>query len=120
MLKKGISEMERKVGKKFNDKENPLLVSVRSGAQVSMPGMMDTVLNLGLNDETVEGLSKQSQDPRFAWDCYRRFLQMYSNVVMGMNSSFLEVILEDRKEVKGYKEDVELQVEDLQFLVEKF
>src|SRR5690606_4923586 len=100
--------------------KNPLLVSVRSGARVSMPGMMDTILNLGLNDQCVEGLAEQSGNRRFAWDSYRRFLQMYSNVVMGMNSSLLEVSLEDLKAEKNYKSDTEMQVEDLKFLVDKF
>ncbi len=115
-----LNKVEKKVKKVFGDKDNPLLVSVRSGACVSMPGMMDTILNLGLNDETVQGLACQSEDPRFAWDSYRRFLQMYSNVVMGMNFSFLEVILEDVKEEKGCKEDTDLNVDDLKLIVEKF
>ncbi|MCB0392544.1 MAG: pyruvate, phosphate dikinase [Bdellovibrionales bacterium] len=115
-----LERVEKALGKKFGSTENPLLVSVRSGARVSMPGMMDTILNLGLNDEAVQGLAKQAKNERFAWDSYRRFLQMYSNVVMGMNSSFLEVSLEDLKEDKGYKEDTELTVEDLKALVKKF
>lgn len=115
-----IAKVESKIGKKFGDARNPLLVSVRSGSRASMPGMMDTILNLGLNDSTVIGLAEQSENPRFAWDSYRRFLQMYSNVVMGMNSSLLEVSLEDLKDAKGYKLDTELQVEDLKFLVEKY
>ena len=115
-----LKKVEKAIGKKFGDSTNPLLVSVRSGARVSMPGMMDTILNLGLNDETVEGLALQSDDPRFAWDSYRRFLQMYSNVVLGMNSSLLEVFLEDFKDEKGYQEDTEMEVEDLRFLVDKF
>lgn len=118
--KEAMAEIEKILGKKFGDASNPLLVSVRSGARVSMPGMMDTILNLGLNDETVEGLSKASGQPRFAWDSYRRFLQMYSNVVMGMNGSFLEVTMEDLKDAKGYKSDTDLKVEDLKLLVEKF
>ena len=115
-----LEKVETKLGKKFGDEENPLLVSVRSGARVSMPGMMDTILNLGLNDKTLTGLAKQSGNERFAWDSYRRFLQMYSNVVMGMNISLLEVSLEDLKDSKGYKEDTELTVDDLKGLVEKF
>ncbi|MEK7356937.1 MAG: PEP/pyruvate-binding domain-containing protein, partial [Bdellovibrionota bacterium] len=91
-----------------------------SGARASMPGMMDTILNLGLNDETVEGLAKRSGNPRFAWDSYRRFLQMYSDVVMGMNGSFLEVTLEDCKDEKGYKLDTEMTTEDLQWLTKRF
>ena len=82
-----LKRVEAKIGKKFGDVKNPLLVSVRSGARASMPGMMDTILNLGLNDQTVEGLATTSNNPRFAWDSYRRFIQMYSDVVMGMNSS---------------------------------
>ena len=98
-----LGKVEKLLGKKFGDTTNPLLVSVRSGARASMPGMMDTILNLGLNDQTVEGLAKQSSNPRFAWDSYRRFLTMYSNVVMDMNVSLLEVTLEDLKEAKHYK-----------------
>jgi pyruvate, orthophosphate dikinase len=115
-----LARVEKKIGKKFGDKENPLLVSVRSGARASMPGMMDTILNLGLNDETVEGLAKKSGNPRFAWDSYRRFVQMYSDVVMGMNSTFLEVTLEDMKDEKKYKLDTDMKTEDLQWLVKKF
>jgi pyruvate,orthophosphate dikinase len=115
-----LQRVEKKIGKKFGDAKNPLLVSVRSGARASMPGMMDTILNLGLNDQTVEGLAKASDNPRFAWDSYRRFIQMYSDVVLGMNSSLLEVTLEDLKDEKGYKLDTDLKVEDLQLLVKKF
>jgi pyruvate,orthophosphate dikinase len=115
-----LARVEKILGKKFGDVGNPLLVSVRSGARASMPGMMDTILNLGLNDETVEGLAKASGNPRFAWDSYRRFLGMYSNVVMGMNTSLLEVVLEDLKDEKGYKTDQELSAEDLKSLVEKY
>ncbi len=112
--------VEKEIGKKFGDSNNPLLVSVRSGARASMPGMMDTILNLGLNDETVEGLAKNSQNPRFAWDSYRRFIQMYSNVVLGMNHSLLEISLEDLKDSKGYKQDTDLSVEDLKALVKDY
>ncbi|MBX3034206.1 MAG: pyruvate, phosphate dikinase [Bdellovibrionaceae bacterium] len=115
-----LARVEKKIGKKFGDENNPLLVSVRSGARASMPGMMDTILNLGLNDKTVLGLEKGSGNPRFAWDSYRRFIQMYSDVVMGMNSSLLEVTLEDIKDEKGYKLDTELSAEDLKSLVKKF
>ena len=115
-----LERVETVIGKKFGDSITPLLVSVRSGARVSMPGMMDTILNLGLNDETVEGLARQSGDSRFAWDSYRRFLQMYSNVVLGVNSSLLEVLLEDLKDAKGYRDDTEMEVEDLKSLVDKF
>ena len=117
---KALARVEKKINKKFGDPKNPLLVSVRSGARASMPGMMDTILNLGLNDQTVEGLSQASGNPRFAWDSYRRFIQMYSDVVMGMNSSLLEVTLEDLKDEKGYKLDTEMGVEDLKKLVKKF
>jgi pyruvate,orthophosphate dikinase len=115
-----MKRVEQKIGKKFGDNGSPLLFSVRSGARASMPGMMDTILNLGLNDQTVEGLAKSSNNPRFAWDSYRRFIQMYSDVVMGMNSSMLEVTLEDLKDEKGYKLDTEMTVEDLKHLVKKF
>ena len=115
-----LARVEKKIGKKFGDAKNPLLVSVRSGARASMPGMMDTILNLGLNDQTVEGLAENSQNPRFAWDSYRRFIQMYSDVVMGMNGSLLEVTLEDLKADKGIHLDTELTLEDLKLLVKKF
>lgn len=115
-----LARVEKKIGKKFGDVKNPLLVSVRSGARASMPGMMDTILNLGLNDQTVEGLSQSSNNPRFAWDSYRRFIQMYSDVVMGMNSSLLEVTLEDMKAEKGLHNDTELTADDLKKLVKKF
>lgn len=115
-----MAKVENLIGKKFGDVANPLLVSVRSGARASMPGMMDTILNLGLNDQTVEGLVKKTGNPRFAWDSYRRFLTMYSNVVMDMNTSLLEVVLEDMKEAKGYKLDTELKAEDLKILCDKY
>ena len=112
-----LKRVETKLGKKFGDDKNPLLVSVRSGARVSMPGMMDTILNLGLNEKSLKGLAEQSNNERFAWDSYRRFIQMYSNVVLGMNVSHLEVYLEDLKDEKGYKNDTELTAEDLQKIV---
>lgn len=115
-----LTKVETKIGKKFGDVKNPLLVSVRSGARASMPGMMDTILNLGLNDQSVLGLATSSNNPRFAWDSYRRFIQMYSDVVMGMNSSLLEVTLEDMKAEKGIQLDTELTTEDLKNLVSKF
>ena len=115
-----LTRLEAVTGKKMGSSSMPLLVSVRSGARASMPGMMDTILNLGLNDQTVEVLAKASGNPRFAWDAYRRFLQMYSNVVMGMNGSFLEVILEDLKHDKGYKNDTDMTAEDLKGLVSKY
>ncbi|NQZ18218.1 MAG: pyruvate, phosphate dikinase, partial [Bdellovibrionales bacterium] len=119
-VQEALAKVEAKIGKKFGDTKNPLLVSVRSGARASMPGMMDTILNLGLNDETVEGLAETSGNGRFAWDSYRRFIQMYSNVVLGMNTSLLEMTLEDMKDAKGYEKDTELTVEDLKVLVEQF
>ncbi len=108
-----LKKVETLTKKKFGDLENPLLFSVRSGAKVSMPGMMDTVLNLGLNDKTVLGLEKQTGNSRFAWDSYRRFIQMFGNVVMGLNSSLFESILEDLKEVREIVEDSLLDVFDL-------
>lgn len=115
-----LRKIETHIGKKFGDVHNPLLVSVRSGARSSMPGMMDTILNLGLNDQTVIGLAESSNNPRFAWDSYRRFIQMYSDVVMGMNSSLLEVALEDLKAEKGIHNDTDLTTDDLKNLVVKF
>lgn len=112
-----IVEIEKLTGKRFGDHNNPLLFSVRSGARVSMPGMMDTVLNLGMNDKTVVGLAKLTNNPRFAWDTYRRFIQMYANVVMGFNSSLLEANLEDLKEARGVSLDTELSAEDFEDLV---
>ncbi len=119
-VQKAMAKVEAKIGKKFGSAADPLLVSVRSGARASMPGMMDTILNLGLNDETVAGLAQASENPRFAWDSYRRFLQMFSDVVMGMNSSMLEVTMEDLKADKGYTDDTQMTVEDLKLLVKKF
>ncbi|HND86649.1 MAG TPA: PEP/pyruvate-binding domain-containing protein, partial [Pseudobdellovibrionaceae bacterium] len=115
-----LARVESKMGRKFGDVGNPLLVSVRSGARSSMPGMMDTILNLGLNDQTVEGLARAANNPRFAWDSYRRFIQMYSDVVMNMNGSLLDVIMEDLKAEKNYHLDTDLKVEDLKWLVAKF
>ncbi len=125
-VKKAINHVEKLTGKEFNNPANPLLVSVRSGARASMPGMMDTVLNLGMNDATVESLAKMSGNPRFAWDSYRRFVQMYGDVVLGMKPKSktdidpFEAIMEEVKEAKGIKLDVELDVEDLKTLVVKF
>jgi len=116
-VKEALEYVESISGKTFGDNENPLLFSVRSGARVSMPGMMDTVLNLGMNDDSVEGLAKLTENPRFAWDSYRRFIQMYANVVMGFNVSLLESTLEDLKEARGVKEDTELTAEDWKELV---
>ena len=115
-----LAHIEAAVGKKFGDPANPLLVSVRSGARVSMPGMMDTVLNLGLNDVTVEGLAASSGDDRFAWDSYRRFIQMYSDVVLGVDHHLFEDALEIAKEDNGYYADVEMQAEDWRTLVKEY
>ena len=115
-----IVKMEEMTGKKFGDKENPLLVSVRSGARASMPGMMDTILNLGLNEEVVEVLAKQSNNPRWAWDCYRRFIQMYSDVVMEVGKKYFEELIDKMKERKGVKLDVELDADDLKELANEF
>ena len=117
---KSITEIERLTGKKFGDNANPLLFSVRSGARASMPGMMDTVLNLGLNDQSVLGLAKLTNNERFAWDSYRRFIQMYSNVVLDFNVSLLESTLEDLKEARGVHEDTKLSAADLRELVTVF
>lgn len=115
-----LAEVEKITSKKFGDKDNPLLFSVRSGARVSMPGMMDTVLNLGMNDETVVAMAEKTGNPRFAWDSYRRFIQMFANVVMGFNTSILESQLEDLKEARDYNSDTELDEEDLQELVDVY
>ena len=128
-VKEGVAFLEKRLGKKFNDKEKPLLVSVRSGARVSMPGMMDTILNLGLNDQTVLALAKASNNERFAWDCYRRFVQMYGDVVMGVQKGpgedrdpFEKIIEELKEEIFGGEsvEDTRLDVEALQTLVSRF
>jgi pyruvate,orthophosphate dikinase len=125
-VEKAIAYIERIMGTKFGSKENPCLVSVRSGARASMPGMMDTVLNLGLNDDTVESLSKKTENPRFVWDSYRRFVQMYGDVVLGMKPVSkedidpFEEIMENVKEAKGIKEDNDLGVDDLKELVKQF
>ena len=115
-----IAKMEEICGKKFGDKENPLLVSVRSGARASMPGMMDTILNLGLNEEVVEVIAKKSGNPRWAWDCYRRFIQMYSDVVMEVGKKYFEQLIDQMKEKKGVTQDVELTAEDLKELANQF
>ena len=115
-----IGKMEEIVGKKFGDKENPLLVSVRSGARASMPGMMDTILNLGLNEEVVEAIAKKSGNPRWAWDCYRRFIQMYSDVVMEVGKKYFEQLIDKMKEEKGVTQDVELTADDLRDLASQF
>ena len=115
-----IDKMEKICGKKFGDKENPLLVSVRSGARASMPGMMDTILNLGLNEEVVETLAKKSGNPRWAYDCYRRFIQMFSDVVMEVGKKYFEKLIDEMKEKKGVTQDVELTAEDLKELANQF
>ena len=119
-IEENLVKLEAKTGKKFGDEANPLLVSVRSGARASMPGMMDTILNLGLNDKVVEGLAKLTNNPRFAYDSYRRFIQMFSDVVMGLEKSRFERIIDDMKEKKGVKMDTELDVNDLKEMVVKF
>ncbi len=115
-----IDKMEKICGKKFGDKENPLLVSVRSGARASMPGMMDTILNLGLNEDVVETIAKKSGNPRWAYDCYRRFIQMYSDVVMEVGKKYFEQLIDKMKQEKGVTQDVELTAEDLKTLAEQF
>ena len=125
-VEKSIKGVEALMKSKFGDVENPLLVSVRSGARASMPGMMDTILNLGLNDDVVEGLARKTGNSRFAWDSYRRFVQMYGDVVLGMKPTNkddidpFEAIIEDVKHAKGVKLDNELEVEDLKELVKRF
>ena len=125
-VEKAMAHVENLMGTKFGDAKNPLLVSVRSGARVSMPGMMDTVLNLGLTDEAVEGIAKKSGNPRFAWDSYRRLVQMYGDVVLGMKPKSkedidpFEEVMDEVKKQKGVKNDTELEVEDLKLLVKKF
>ena len=115
-----IGKMEEITGKKFGDHENPLLVSVRSGARASMPGMMDTILNLGLNETVVNVIAEKSGNPRWAWDCYRRFIQMYSDVVMEVGKKYFELLIDEMKEKKGVKQDVELTAEDLKELAGQF
>src|SRR4051812_10806424 len=127
-MQAGVAAIEKLTGKKFGDVKNPLLVSVRSGARDSMPGMMDTILNLGLNDQTVEALSKKTGNPRFAWDCYRRFVQMYGDVVLGVQKrpdedhELFEIVIETLKHERHHKdvEDTKLTPEDLQELVRRF
>ena len=115
-----VGKMEEITGKQFGDMENPLLVSVRSGARASMPGMMDTILNLGLNEQVVEVLARKSGNPRWAWDCYRRFIQMYSDVVMEVGKKYFEQLIDEMKEKKGVKQDVELTADDLKELAMQF
>ena len=115
-----VGKMEEITGKKFGDKENPLLVSVRSGARASMPGMMDTILNLGLNEEVVEVMAKKSGNARWAYDCYRRFIQMYSDVVMEVGKKYFEELIDEMKEKRGVTQDTELTADDLKELAEQF
>ncbi len=119
-IMENIEKLEKIAGKKFGDLENPLLVSVRSGARASMPGMMDTILNLGLNDDVVEVIAKKSGNPRWAWDCYRRFIQMYSDVVMEVGKKYFEELIDKMKEAKGVEFDVELTADDLKELAGQF
>jgi Phosphoenolpyruvate synthase/pyruvate phosphate dikinase len=119
-VRSALGAIEMEVGRKFGDAANPLLVSVRSGARVSMPGMMDTVLNLGLNDKTAAGLAKSTGNPRFAYDSYRRFIQMYGNVVLGVDHHHFEELLQLHKEDRGLDLDTELTAEDWKKLVEAF
>ena len=116
----GIDKMEAITGKKFGDKTNPLLVSVRSGARASMPGMMDTILNLGLNEDVVETMATQSGNARWAYDCYRRFIQMYSDVVMEVGKKYFEELIDKMKEERGVTLDVELTADDLKELANQF
>ncbi|MBP5331596.1 MAG: pyruvate, phosphate dikinase, partial [Lachnospiraceae bacterium] len=115
-----ILKMEEMTGKKFGDRENPLLVSVRSGARASMPGMMDTILNLGLNEDVVNTLAEKSGNPRWAWDCYRRFIQMFSDVVMEVGKKYFEELIDQMKAKKGVIQDVELTADDLKELANQF
>ncbi|MBU2461408.1 pyruvate, phosphate dikinase, partial [bacterium] len=119
-VEKTILKLERAMGKRLGDRENPLLVSVRSGAAISMPGMMDTVLNLGLNDKTLSGLIKQTGNERMAYDAYRRFIQMFSDVVLEIDRERFEEILERKKNEGGLKYDNELSVDDLKDIIHKF
>lgn len=117
---KNIEKIEKKTGKKWNSTKNPLLVSVRSGAAISMPGMMDTILNLGLNEKTVEGLATQTQNPRFAWDSYRRFIQLFGKVVFGVNDEKFDHVLESAKTKQKVKDDSQLNVESLKKIVSEY
>jgi len=115
-----MGKVEKIAGKKFGDLDNPFLVSVRSGSRVSMPGMMDTILNLGLNDDAVQGLARLTNNERFAYDSYRRFIQMFSDVVMGIDKNKFEQILDDVKQENGVTQDVELTAENLKVVVERY
>ncbi|MGN1001859.1 MAG: PEP/pyruvate-binding domain-containing protein, partial [Oscillospiraceae bacterium] len=115
-----VEKLEEMSGKRFGDLHNPLLVSVRSGARASMPGMMDTILNLGLNEQVVEVMAKKSGNPRWAWDCYRRFIQMYSDVVMEVGKKYFEELIDRMKAQRGVTQDVELTADDLKELAGQF
>ena len=119
-INRNLKTLEEMTGKKMGDKENPLLVSVRSGARASMPGMMDTILNLGINDEVVETIAAKTENPRFAYDSYRRFIQMFSDVVMGLPKSKFEVIIDELKDRKGVKLDTELDADDMKEMTARF
>ena len=119
-IMKNVEEMEKINGKKFGDLENPLLVSVRSGARASMPGMMDTILNLGLNEQVVEVIAKKSNNPRWAWDCYRRFIQMFSDVVMEVGKKYFGVLIDRMKGAKGVKKEGEVKAEDRREIANEF
>ncbi|MSS19900.1 pyruvate, phosphate dikinase [Pseudoramibacter porci] len=119
-IKDYMKKLEEITGKKFGDKENPLLVSVRSGARASMPGMMDTILNLGLNEDVVEAIAKKSGNPRWAWDCYRRFIQMFSDVVMEVGKKYFETLIDKMKADRGVKQDIDLNADDLKELANQF
>ena len=119
-VKKNISKIEKKTGKKWNGKENPLLVSVRSGAALSMPGMMDTILNLGLNDDTVAGLTKKSNNPRFAWDSYRRFVQLFGKVVFGVDDKKFDEVLDSAKKNQAVQTDSALNEKSLRQVVSQY
>ena len=117
---KNIIKMEKKTGKKWNSTTNPLLVSVRSGAAISMPGMMDTILNLGLNEKTVEGFAEQTKNPRFSWDSYRRFIQLFGKVVFGVNDEKFDHVLDTAKNAQGVTDDSKLDVESLKTIVSEY
>ena len=119
-IEENISKLESAMDKVFGDPSNPLLLSVRSGAAISMPGMMDTILNLGLNDDIVKGLAKKTCNEKFAWDCYRRFIQMYCNVVMGISHTEFEDILEDVKKERKVRHDTNLNVDALKQIVQRY
>ena len=120
LVMKNISKMEKKTNKKWNSIKNPLLVSVRSGAAISMPGMMDTILNLGLNEKTVEGLAEQTKNPRFSWDSYRRFIQLFGKVVFGVNDEKFDHVLDSAKSKQGVTDDSKLNVESLKKIVAEY